>query len=137
MSDYLDENTFYLQEQEWEQGMLEKRYLNSLPQVKEAILEFSSSILKQDVDGDTFHQAFSTYWDSDKEEYDLFVLGALADWYENILDADSLPVIRNLARLSLEAAAEIMEGESVYFLASEGNWNIAKMVEEVVGTQTS
>ena len=118
---------------EFQQDQLERDYYLSLPEKKDEIEYLANEILNLTAEEDIIEQAFGQYWEEDKSDYNEYILSTLDLWYENDLDEEDLDVINSLALLALETACEVLEGEPLYNLASDGGWNVRGMAKELVG----
>lgn len=133
LSTHLDENTHWLREYSREQDRLEEQYLHSLDSKKEEIEIFANEILKGYCDCDTFFQAFSEYWDDDKQEYSPFLTATLDDWNLLELQEEDIMLMQTFSRLALETACEIIMGDSLYSVSHDGAWSVNRMINDLVG----
>lgn len=129
----LDQNDYYLREYEYHQDLLEEQYLISLDEKKEEIEMYASEILKGYVSEDDFHLAFSEYWDDEKQEYSPFLTATLDEWNLMELSDENICLMESFARNALEASCEIIMGDNLYTVASEGAWNTKRMINDLVG----
>jgi hypothetical protein len=124
MNTNLDYNSWHL---------LEHQYRQSLPEKREAVLEYASEILKGHSEEGDFHMAFGHWYEEERGDYNAYILGVLDSWYQNELDTEDIPVIRELAHSALDAACEIVMGENIAVVSLEGCWNLPVMINELVG----
>lgn len=68
----LDENTYYLNQYENKQSVLEEEWNMSLPEKREKVIEFAIKIIEGSVDCTVFDLAFEKTFFFDEEAYELF-----------------------------------------------------------------
>ena len=129
----VDENSYYLNRYEAEQDELEENYIASLEDKKEAVMELASEILKGSVDEEEFYLAFKDWYCEDTDEYDTFLLETLDAWGANELQEEDYLAMCEFAELALEAACEIITGDFLHNVATDGNWRLKVMISDVVG----
>jgi hypothetical protein len=121
---------------EEEQDELEAKYIQSLPERYDAIIEYAIDILSGDCDNDTYHSVFSEYYDEYSDTYNTYILATIDTWLDEGIEGfneDDIDVMRTLARKALRVACEEIYNEELYILAGDGMWRVDNMIGEVVG----
>lgn len=131
----IDENSYYLSLYEEQQDLLEKKYYQNLPAVREDIVAYAKEVLFGEVvDDDLYHQVFGKYWCDDREEYQPYILAVVDDWADGEdLPQEDLDVLYSLAVEALKVSAEALENVPLHELCSDGMWNVNELIQEVIG----
>lgn len=126
----IDESTYYLREQEYRQDILQQKWMDSLPEMIEAIVEHSIKALEMGICVHEFDWIFTRYVNSD-EGYEQ-LSSVLDQWNEGEVDPEDEPFLHEVALIALEGSAEVLFNESLYDIVSMGGYSINKLVLEVI-----
>lgn len=114
-------NTHHLNDYEHNQCLQVTQWELSIPEKREAVIEYAKKILRQDVVGEEFDWAMCEYIDllSDDESYTTEFNEALDNWILKVKPTDELEaeVLWKICHSSLSAASEILydiEFESLF-----------------------
>lgn len=128
---YQDSNSQCLNEHYREQEAAESRFLLSLPEVRSACVDLAKNIMNGYADSDSYHWAYSPYFDSDVGEYDLQLLTILEDWYQDDLDPMDEPQLRTYAIDALQAAVGILYNLDIDDILEDG-YSFNALLNEVI-----
>jgi hypothetical protein len=83
----LDSNTFYLNEYEHSQSILETQWENTMKEKQEAVVELAIKLIKQETTVELFNWVFSEYVDSDDinlfyDDLAAIQTGSLPIWFD-------------------------------------------------------
>lgn len=129
-SSELCENSWYLREQSYKEDQLEQRWLASIPQMIEAIVEHSIKAMEMGICIHEFDWIFTRYVNSE-EGYEQ-LSSVLDQWNEGEVDPEDEPFLHEVALIALEGSAEVLFNESLYEIASMAGFSINKMILEVI-----
>jgi len=126
----IGENEFYLREYMHQQDQLQQKWMDSLPEMIEAIVEHSVKALEMGICAHEFDWIFTRYTNSD-EGYEQ-LSSVLDQWNEGEVDPEDEPFLHEVALIALEGSAEVLFNESLYEIVSMGGYSINKLVLEVI-----
>lgn len=132
MSAALDENSYYLFENELLQDRLEQEHLLNLPEKRYNAVELAREILEGDTTEEYFYRAFEQFYDGDTDEYDSELLLVIESWWQGELEEGDEDLIHYYAKLALECAVEVLWNEDVDYILEDG-YSINKLIEEILG----
>lgn len=98
-----------------------------------SIVEKTIQIMSGDVDFDTYHFAFSPWWDAEWEEFDSEFLELLDLWngcHEDF-DEDELVMIDDIALAAFEAAAQILYNVDILEILERDR--VEQLIGSIVG----
>lgn len=109
----LDSNTFHLNNYEHNQVILENQWEASLPEKREAVIEYAQKIMERLVDSKEFAYVFSEYYEDRDFYVDTYVEGfdeALDNWNAGIDPTDEVEyaMLWSIARTALQGASEML-----------------------------
>lgn len=124
------ENSWALREYEYHQDVLEQHWLDSLPEKRQEIIDYSQKALLGHICVEEYNWIF-TKWTNSEDGYDKLAY-VLDDWNEGNVSPEDEAFLQEVALIALEGAGEVLFSEDLYEICSEGGFSINKMVMEVI-----
>jgi hypothetical protein len=125
------ENSYLLREYQYREDIAERNWLDSLPEKRDAVVEYAQTIMMGNIVQEEFDWTFATLSETD-EGYERLAK-VLDDWAIGEVESEDEEFLFNVAILALEGASQILWDTDLNDIASEGGFSITKMVKEVVG----
>jgi len=131
MNTNCDENSWFLQEYQFHQEVEHQKWLDTLPEKREALIEYSYVILLGNVPVEEYEWVFASYSNSD-EQYERLI-AVLDDWQAEDVLSEDVEFLFDVAVSALEGASLILFDTELKEIIAEGGFSVAKMVNEVLG----
>ena len=131
MNSICDENSWYLSEHDYHQEVEHQKWLDTLPEKREALIEYAYVIMLANVPAEEFDWVFASYTNSD-ESYERLAT-VLDDWQAEDVLSEDVEFLFDVAVCALEASSQILFDTELREIVDEGGFSIAKMVNEVLG----
>lgn len=132
----LDHVDYDLREYEFKQDLLEKEWNMTLSDKRDAVVEYAIKLLSGYVDSDTYHFAFSQWYDENWDEYTSEFV-EIVDLYNDVnfplsdLSEDEVGLLLEVVEAALEASAEILYNMDICELL-DGNTLMSELIGEVL-----
>lgn len=124
------ENSWYLREHQYNEDMLNQRWLDTLPEKIDSIKEYAVSILEGFVCQTEFEWAFNSFLNNDTTCERLYIV--LDDWNIEEVCPEDEEFLSEIALASLEASSQILFDTELYEICNEGGFSINKLIVEVL-----
>jgi len=131
MNTNCDENSWFLQEHMYHEEIEHQKWLDTLPERREAIVEYAYILMIGNTDSSEFDWAFASYTNSDEGYERLSTV--LDDWQGEDVAPEDCEFLYDVAVCALEASSQILYDTELKELVTEGGFSISKMVGEVLG----
>lgn len=124
------ENSWYLREYEFQQEQQHNQWLDTLPEKRDDIINYSVLILEGRISAEEHDWVFHSLLNSD-ESYERLA-AVLDDWNEGNVSPEDELFLHDVAVLALEGASDILFNTPLYEICQEGNFSINRMAVEVL-----
>ena len=131
MNTNCDENSWFLQEHMYHEEIEHQKWLDTLPEKREAIIEYSYVILLGNVPIEEYEWVFAEYANSD-EDYERLI-SVLDDWQSESVAQEDESFLFDVVVAALEGASLALFDTELKELITEGGFSVNKMVAEVLG----
>lgn len=124
------ENSWYLRENQYNDDLIHQRWLDTLPEKIDSIKEYSVSILEGFVCQTEFEWSFNSFLNNDTSCERLYIV--LDDWNAGEVADEDEEFLREIALAALESSASVLFDEEFIDICTEGNFNVARLISEVL-----
>jgi hypothetical protein len=131
MNTNCDENSWYLSEYNFHAEAEHQKWLDTLPEKREAVVEYAYILMLGNTDSSEFDWAFASYTNSD-EGYERLAT-VLDDWQSEGIVQEDEEFLFDVTVCALEASSQILYDTELREIVNEGGFSVAKMVGEVLG----
>jgi len=131
MNTNCDENSWYLSEFLHNEEIEHQKWLDTLPEKREALIEYSYLLMLGNTDSHEYSWVFASYANTD-EGYERLA-SVLDDWQCEDVAQEDEEFLFDVAVSALEGASLILFDTELKEIVDEGGFSVAKMVNEVLG----